>query len=177
MIAINHNSYDEPVVDEEWKITAYNTEKINGFSDKILLPYTKLQLLEKHTLLHKYHDEELECEIQGIPNNLNQLTFDLIKLEQQLGNWISIKDMVGSYSPNMFKIPKRITIPNSFEEKLSDVFKTQELSFKIRNYNKGYEYTPDAKMLIFGNEDVCPNRLNGGQSYIIADEFKAERLK
>jgi len=181
VITLNHNSYDSPEVNEIWKIIGSNAQKGHGFSTKILLPYTKLQLLDNHPLLWFYNKDVLTCEIQGIPNDLNKLVFDLVKiLEKQAGDWIMLNAILGHFSNYMFKIPKIINIPATLEESLQQAFIAQELSFKVIDFNTDdydYEQDSDMKVLIFGNEDVCPNRLNGSQPYIIAKDFTAERIK
>ena len=45
----------------------------------------------------------------------------------------------------------------------------------IKDYDKGYTYRPNAKLLIFRNEDVSPHGFNLRQPYIIADEFIANK--
>ena len=57
------------------------------------------------------------------------------------------------------------------------VCKKHGIEFNIKKevdgYDKGYLNRPDAKLLIFGNEDVSPNNFSLEQPYIIADEFIA----
>lgn len=124
----------------------------------------------------------MECEIKGTPIDINKFVFDLVKLlEKQTGNWIDLKDITWNFSYYMFKIPRIITIPVSLEENIRQICTAQNLSFKIRIYSagedKGYANKPNAKILMFGNEDLSSYTFNLWQPYIIAETFEAERIK
>ena len=182
ILSINQISYDEPVEYEEWKISGHGLEKIKGFDFDCMMPYVKMRLLEKHPLLWKYHDDELECEIKGTPANINKFVFDLIQLlEKKSGNWIDLKDIIWNFRDYMFKIPRTIKIPKSLEEDFQNVCAAQNLSFKVNKYrtgiDKGYANKPFTKLLMFGNEDVSAYESASKQPYMIAEKFDAERIK
>jgi len=182
ILSINQISYDEPIEYEEWKIISHEIEKIHGFDFDMMMPNVKMKILDKHPLLWKYHDDELECEIKGTPVDIHKFVFDLVKLlEKHAGNWIDLKDITWNFSYYMFKIPRTIDIPVSLEEGIRQICTDQNLSFRIKNYSagedKGCAYRPNSKILMFGNEDVSPYEFNLFQPYIIAEAFEAERIK
>lgn len=147
-----------------------------------MMPYVKMRLLEKHPLLWKYHDDELECEIKGAPADINKFVFDLIHLlDKKTGNWIDLKDIMWNFRHHMFKIPRTINISKSLEEDIREICNEQNLSFKVNKYrtgiDKGFSNKPDTKLLMFGNEDVSPYESASRQPYIIAEKFEAERIK
>jgi hypothetical protein len=53
---------------------------------------------------------------------------------------------------------------------------TIEITEIWKDTRKGSLNRPDAKILLFGNPDVCPNNLKLGQPFIIADSFTAEKM-
>ena len=182
-LSINQISYDEPIEFEEWKITCVNTEKHYGFFWDILMPYVKLKILDKHPLLFEYHDNQIECEINGILKNPNEFIGEIYnELEKITGNWIPLNEYFSNvkecYSENSKNI---INIPFSLKTTIKKVCEKHNLSFKINKEfigdAKGFSNKPNSKLLIFGNEDVCPNDFNQNQPYIIAKEFIAERIK
>jgi len=182
ILSITQASYDDFVEYEEWKIICKNTERIKGFDYDIMMPYPKMKILEKHPLLWLYMEDQLECEIKGTPHDISKFTFDLlILLEKEAGNWININDIFRSFKSYMFKTGKVFYIPSSLEKGIQQICTDQNLTFKITSYetgeDKGYNDRPHTKILIFGNEDVSPYDFNLGQSYIIAEEFTAERVK
>jgi len=181
VVSINQVSYDEFVEYEEWKITCKNTEKIKGFDFDLFIPYPKMRILKRHPLLWLYHGDELECEIKGTPNDIHKFIFELLKLlEKEAGNWINLNDIFISFTNYMFKLGKGVYIPASMEKGIQEICIDQNLTFKITSYevseDTSYADKPNTKVLMFGNEDVSPY-FNLGQSYIIAGEFTAERIK
>ncbi|HQE33939.1 MAG TPA: hypothetical protein PLO52_08015 [Flavobacterium alvei] len=182
-LSINQISYDIPVEYEEWKLTCRNTESFNGFFYELMLPYVKLKILENHPLLLKYHENELECEIKGKPENVNEFIGEISNvLEKETGNWITVNEYFWNSEERFKKYSHRIiSIPKSLEKSIKQVCEKHKLSFNVNNEtigdDKGYADKPKAKVLIFGNEDVCPNDFFLNQSYIIAEEFIAERIK
>ena len=182
-LSINQISYDIPIEYEEWKITCRNTENFNGFFSELMLPYVKLKILENHPLLLKYHENEFECEIKGKPENVNEFIGEISNvLEKETGNWITVNEYFWNNEEYYKKYSTRtIRIPKSLEKSIKDVCKKHHLYFKITNETvgegKGYADKPKAKVLIFGNEDVSPNDFFLNQSFIIAEEFAAERIK
>ena len=183
ILSINQISYDEPIEYEEWKITCINTERQAGFFWDIMLPYVKLKILEEHPLLWEYQDNQLECEINGVPENVNEFIGEISNvLEKETGNQISVKEYFWNNEEYYDKYSKRtISIPKSLEKPIKKICDKHNLSFKIDNEiigdDKGYSYKPNSKLLIFGNEDVSPNDFNLHQPFIIAENFIAERIK
>lgn len=93
ILSINKTSYDEPIEYEEWKVTCINMERQAGFFWDIMLPYVKLKILEEHPLLWEYQDNQLECEINGVPENVNEFIGDISNvLEKKTGNWITVNE-------------------------------------------------------------------------------------
>ena len=183
ILSINQISYDVPIEYEEWKLTCRNTESFNGFFYELMLPYVKLKILENHPLLLKFHESELECEIKGKPENLNEFIGEISNvLEKETGNWITVNEYFWN-SEEQFRLYSHriICIPKSLERSIKQVCEKHKLSFIVKNEiigdDKGYADKPKAKVLIFGNEDVSPNDFFLNQSYIIAEEFIAERIK
>lgn len=183
ILSINKISYDIPIDHEQWKLTCLNTESFNGFFHEIMLPYVKLKILEKHPLLLEFQENELECEIKGKPENLNEFIGEISNvLEKETGNWITVNRFFGNSEEQFRMYSNRIiSIPKSLENSIKQVCEKHKLSFRVNNEiigdNKGYTDKPKAKVLIFGNEDVSPNDFFLNQSYIIAEEFIAERIK
>ncbi|WKL47615.1 hypothetical protein Q1W71_21990 [Flavobacterium pectinovorum] len=183
IFSINQTSYDIPVEHEEWKITCSNTEKYDGFFWSILLPYTKLEILDNHPALLMYQSDELQCEIDGIPGNINEFIGDIsIILEKETGNWIKVTDILWNIEECYKLYSKRnIRIPKSLNQPIKEVCEKHNLLFKINNEvigeDKGYAHKPKSKILIFGNEDVSPNDFYLNQPYVIAENFSAERIR
>ncbi|MBP1838869.1 hypothetical protein [Formosa algae] len=182
-LSINQISYDIPIEYEEWKLTCIKTENFNGFFSQRMLPYVKLKVLKNHPLLLKYHENELECEIKGKPENVNEFIGELSNvLEKETGNWITVNEYFWNNVEYYKKYSKRtICIPKSLEKSIKEVCKKHKLNFSVNNEiigeDKGYADKPKAKVLIFGNEDVSPNDFFLNQHFIIAEEFTAERIK
>jgi hypothetical protein len=183
LLSINQISYDYPVEYEEWKITCNNTKKLNGFFWDILMPYVKLKILNNHPLLWQYHEDELECEIIGIPKNVNEFIGDISnELEKKTGNWIAVNQYFWNSEEYYKKYSKRnMRITESLKPIIKQVCEKHNLSFKaktkLNDDKKGYANKSKSKILIFGNEDVSPNNFNFNQPYIIAESFVTERIK
>lgn len=183
IFSINQNSYDIPIEYEELKITCRNTEKYDGFFWSNLLPYTKLRILDNHPALIMYQLDELQCEIIGIPENINEFIGNIsIILEKETGNWIKVTDILWNIEEHYKLYNKRnIRIPKSLNQAIKEVCVKHGLLFKINNEvireEKGYAHKPKSKILIFGNEDVSPNDFYLNQPYVIAENFTAERIK
>jgi hypothetical protein len=183
ILSINQNSYDIPVEYEEWKLTCSNTEKFDGFFWRLTLPYAKIKILNKHPLLLIYHENELECEIKGKPENVSEFIGDINNvLEKETGNWITVREYFWNNEEYYEKYSNRtISIPNSLEKPIRKVCEKHKLHFQINNEvigeDKGYSDKPKSKILIFGNEDVSSNDFNLNQPFIVAEEFTAERIK
>lgn len=64
---------EDTIVKQDWKIIATEFYQINNFWSENLLPYIKLELLEKHPLLWKYKNSTLECQLSELPNEIHQL--------------------------------------------------------------------------------------------------------
>ena len=77
------------------------------------------------------------------------------------------------------------TIPISINMKtysfIKEFIEDFDLNLEIINVSsnddKGYLNRPNAKVLIFGNSDVCPDNYKLGQPFIVADKFTANKLK
>lgn len=183
ILSIIKISYDIQIDNEQWKLTCINTESFNGFFHEIMLPYVKLKILEKHPLLLEFQENELECEIKGKPENLNEFIGEISNvLEKETGNWITVNRFFWNNEEQFRMFSSRIiSIPKSLENSIKQVCEKHKLSFRVNNeiigHDKGYTDKPKAKVLIFGNEDVSPNDFFLNQSYIIAEEFIAERIK
>jgi hypothetical protein len=183
IFSINQISYDIPVEHEEWKITCRNTEKYHGFFWNILVPYTKLKILDKHPALLLYNHNELECEIIGVPKDINQFIADIsMILERETGNWITVTDILWNSEEHYKLFNKRnISIPKSIGNPIKKVCTKHNLAFKVTHEvtgnDKYYAHKQISKILIFGNEDVSPNDFYLNQPYVIAESFIAERTK
>lgn len=183
IFSIKQTSCDIPIEHEEWKITCRNTEKYHGFFWNILLPYTKLQILDKHPALLLYNHSELECEIIGVPKALNQFIADIsIILERDTGNWITVPDILWNSEEHYRLFSKRnVNIPKSICKPFKEVCTKHNLAFKVTHEvtgeDKRYAHKQKSKILIFGNEDVSPNSFYLKQPYVIAEIFTAERIK
>ncbi|WP_299673227.1 hypothetical protein [uncultured Tenacibaculum sp.] len=166
---------------EYWRLITHNTIKFRKLFSEQYLPYIKLRILDEHPLLWTFHKNELECELQGFPNNPSQFIGDLyFAYEQNSGNWIELNKHffnVREHFKNNRKMNLRI--PEPLAKPIREVCEKHEIGFKVENvikdYKKGYAYRPNAKLLIFGNEDVSSNYFNLGQPYIIGDEFIANK--
>lgn len=164
---------------DHWRLIAHNTIKFRGLFSEQYLPYIKLRILDEHPLLWTFHKNELECELQGFPSNPSEFIGDLyFAYEQKTGNWIELNRHffnIKEYYKNNGKMNLGISEP--LAEPIREVCEKHGIEFNIENvikdYDKGYAYRPNAKLLIFGNEDVSPNDFNLRQPYIIADEFIA----
>jgi hypothetical protein len=183
IFSINQTSYDTPIEHEEWKINCRNTEKYNGFFWNILLPYTKLKILDKHPALLLYNHNELECEIIGVPKDINQFIADIsMILERETGNWITVTDILWNSEEHYKLFNKRnISIPKLIGKSIKEVCTKHNLRFKVTHEvtedDKRYAHKHKSKILIFGNEDVSPDDFYLKQPYVIAENFTAERIR
>lgn len=166
---------------EHWRLISHNTISFNGIFSEQYLPYIKLKILTEHPLLWTFNKNELECELNGFPTNESAFIGDLFfAYEKHAGNWLPIN--MDFY--NIKEYYKRngkmnIGISEPLAEPIRAVCEKHGIEFNVENiikdFDKGYTYRPNAKLLIFGNEDVSSNNFNLGQHYIIADEFIANR--
>lgn len=181
--SIDQASYDIPTEREEWKLTCLKTEQFDGFFWDLLLPYVKIKIVDSHPLLLKYHENQLECLVKGKPKNLNLFLGTISnELEKKTGNWIKVSDVFWNNEENFELYPKRhIRITKSLKYLFAEACKEHGLEFEVTNeltgQQKGYANKPTAKVLIFGNEEISPNTFYLNQPFIIAEEFKAERIK
>jgi len=164
------------------KLRVKTLKKLKALTLIYLCHILKMRILKRHPLLWLYHGDELECEIKGTPNDIHKFIFELLKLlEKEAGNWINLNDIFISFTNYMFKLGKGVYIPASMEKGIQEICIDQNLTFKITSYevseDTSYADKPNTKVLMFGNEDVSPYDFNLGQSYIIAGEFTAERIK
>ncbi|WP_299016208.1 hypothetical protein [uncultured Polaribacter sp.] len=166
---------------EHWRLIAHETIDFNGIYADLYLPYIKLKILIDHPLLWTYNKAELECELIKYPENPSEFMGDLFfEYEKVAGNWIPLHknfwDLNEYYKQNG---KRNLSIPKPLKESIEKVCKKHGIDFKVKKetdgYDKGYSNRPNAKLLIFGNEDISPNNFNLGQPYIIADEFIANR--
>jgi hypothetical protein len=166
---------------ELWKLITHRTIDFKGIFVNLYLPYIKLKVLTDHPLLWTYNKAELECELRGFPKNPSEFMGDLFfEYEKFTGNWIPINTDFWALNEKYKQNGKRnLSIPKPLKEPIERVCKKHGIDFIIKKetegYDKGYTNRPDAKLLIFGNEDVCPNDFNLNQPFIIADEFIATR--
>ncbi|MGO4771108.1 hypothetical protein ACEN2I_05560 [Flavobacterium sp. W22_SRS_FK3] len=130
-----------------------------------------------------YNHNELECEIIGVPKDLNQFIADIsMILEKETGNWITVPDILWNSEENYRLFSKRnISIPKSIGNPIREVCTKHNLKFKVTHEvtgdDKRYAHRQKSKILIFGNEDVSPNDFYLKQPYVIAESFTAERIK
>lgn len=166
-----------------WKIIAHRTIEIRNFQNSVLLPYVKLKILENHPLLWNYREEDYECQLIGFPEKPIEFIGNLFfEFEKLTGNWLNLSEYM--YDINQFYKKNNsvtISIPKPLKEVFEKVCLKHNVKFKVENiinlYNKGYRNRPNAKLLIFGNEDVSPNDFNLQQPYIIADYFMATNIE
>ena len=180
-LSINQISYDVPIEYEEWKITCEDTINFRGFKNKILLPYVKIELLEKHPLLRQYQQSETDFWIIGKPINLKEFYGELaIFLERKCGNWIKLNDLFWNLEDFFLENkPKYIKLSDFMVKPMQEICKKHKVSFKTgeRKLIKEFNDKADYKLLIFGNKDISPNSYNLNQHYVIAKNFNFHRLK
>ena len=162
-----------------WKIIANNALDYQNLRNKVLLPYVKITILDNHPLLWNYKEDIYECGLKGFPKNSAEFIGDLtLEFEKDTGNWLNLNKFLFSineyFKKNDYTI---ISIPTSLKNIFEKICQKHKINFNVENIikaiNKGFEYRPEAKVLIFGNEDVSPNYFNLNQPYIIADSFEA----
>jgi len=166
---------------EHWRIIAHNTIKFSGIFSEQYLPYIKLKILTEHPLLWTFNKNDLECELKGFPTNTSEFIGDLFfAYEKHAGNWLSLNENFYNIKEYYKKAGKmNLVISEPLAEPIRAVCEKHGIEFNVENlikdFDKGYAYRPNAKLLIFGNEDVSRNDFSLGQPYIIADEFIASR--
>ncbi|XLS29034.1 hypothetical protein ACJD0Z_17775 [Flavobacteriaceae bacterium M23B6Z8] len=180
-IVEERNEYGKINDVEHWRLISHNTVKFSGIFKEQYLPYVKLKVLLEHPLLWTFNKNKLECELKGYPTNASEFIGDLFFIyEKYGGNWLPL-------NKNFFNIKEyykrngkmNLEISEPLAEPIRIICHKHGIEFNVENvikgFEKGYAYRPNAKLLIFGNEDVSPNNFNLGQPYIIADEFIANR--
>ncbi|ADV49008.1 hypothetical protein Celal_1707 [Cellulophaga algicola DSM 14237] len=167
---------------EHWKLISHQTIDFNGIYADLYLPYIKLKILTDHPLLWTFTKPKLECELKNFPKNPSEFIGDLFfEYEKLTGNWIPVHKNFWSLNESYYKTKGKtnIGIQEPLKEPIERICKKHGIEFKVENVqdgrDKGYANRPNAKLLIFGNEDVSPNDFSLGQPYIIADEFIANR--
>ncbi len=166
-----------------WKIISHNTIKYKNLNNRILLPYIKIKILDNHPLLWNYKEEIYRIEFQKFPKNLSEFIGDLtIKFEKITGNWVNLNQHLFNINEYCKRNSSaKIMIPKSLRLIFEDTCKKHEVSFNIEKvleqYDRNFDYKPNVKLLIFGNDDVSPNSYNLNQPYIIADSFEATKMK
>ena len=181
--SINQASYDIPIEYEEWKITCEETIDYEGFKNKVLLPYVKMEILSNHPLLLEYQEGITEFYIKNAPEDLRHFYGDInIILEKEFGNWIKLSDLFWNLE-DCFSKNKELYLPlsDTLLKSIQKICIAHNVDFKTgkRKFGKelGYRNKPNCKLLILGNTDVSPNNYNFKQHYVIAENFKFERLK
>ncbi|CAM4356396.1 hypothetical protein [Gillisia limnaea] len=166
---------------EHWNLIAHRTIDFKGIFEDLYLPYIKLKILNDHPLLWMYNQPNLECELIKFPENPSEFIGDLFfEYEKIAGNWIPLHKTFWALNKYYKENGKRnISVPKPLKEPIEKVCKKHGVDFKVKkeidSYDKGYANRPNAKLLIFGNEDASPDNYNLGQPYIIADEFIANK--
>ncbi|WP_273273783.1 hypothetical protein [Maribacter polysiphoniae] len=166
---------------ECWRLIAHKIIDFKGIFADQYLPYIKLKILTDHPLLWSYNKAQLQCELIRFPENPSEFMGDLFfEYEKITGNWIPLHKNFWAINGHYKQNGKRnLSILKPLKESVERVCGKHGVEFKVKKetdgYDKGYTNRPNAKLLIFGNEDVCPNDFSLGQPYIIADEFMASR--
>ena len=182
-IYIKNENEPENANQEDWQIIAHQVFEIENIFGPIYLPYIKLSLLEEHPLLWKFKYDILECELSGKLENHFEFTSKLHWLyEKETGGFIKWKR---DFHELQNLIKGKDTIPISINMKtysfIKEFIEDFDLNLEIINVSsnddKGYLNRPNAKVLIFGNSDVCPDNYKLGQPFIVADKFTANKLK
>ena len=176
------DDYGKLVNVEHWNLISHQTIDYKSIFADLYLPYIKLKILTDHPLLWTFNKPELECELKNFPKNPSEFIGDLFfEYEKLTGNWIPVHKNFFSLNESYFKIKGKtnIRIQEPLKEPIERICNKHGIEFNVKNIKdgieKGYAYRPNAKLLIFGNEDVSPNDFSLGQPYIIADEFIANR--
>lgn len=162
-------------------MSSHGTIKFTGIYADLYLPYIKLKILNDHPLLWAFNKREFECELKGFPKNPSEFIGDLFfEYEKVTGNWIPVH--VDFWNLNKYfksRGERFISIKEPLKDSVEKVCQKHGVDFVVTNVvegaGRGSLNRPDAKLLIFGNEDITPNEFNLGQPFIIADEFTAKR--
>jgi hypothetical protein len=166
-----------------WKIISNRTIEFKNFHNSNLLPYVKIKIIENHPLLWNFHEDNYECVLNGFPEKPNEFIGDLhFEFENLTGNWLNLNEFIHNIN-EYYKKNNSTTI--SIPKSVKDIFEKVCLKHKVelnienikKNHKKGFTNRPNAKLLIFGNEDVCPNDYNLFQPYIIAESFMATKIE
>ncbi len=167
---------------EHWKLISHQTIDFKGIYADLYLPYIKLKILTDHPLLWTFTRAKLECALINFPKNPSEFIGDLFfEYEKLTGNWIPVHENFWNLNESNYKSKGQtnIEIQEPLKEPIEKVCKKHGIVLKVENvrdgFDKGYANRPNAKLLIFGNDDVSPNDFSLGQPYIIADEFIASR--
>jgi hypothetical protein len=157
-----------------WKIIAYNLIESRNLHIRTLLPYVKMNILDNHPLLWKFKEECYECELQTFPQNPSEFLGDLLlEFEKLTGNWLNLNDYFWGIDENYkYKSSTDIRVPHSLIKLFEATSFKHNIGFKIGDM-ESEAYQPNVKLLIFGNEEICPNNFDLRQPYIIADNFTA----
>lgn len=181
LILDEQDDYGKHITVEHWQLISHQTIDFSGIFANLYLPYIKLKILTEHPLLWTFNKPVLECEMNNFPKNPSEFIGDLFfEHEKITGNWIQLTKNFWSLNKSYKTNGKRnLSIPKPLEEPIKRICEKHGIEFFVKNEidgdKKGYANRPNAKLLIFGNEDVSPNDFNLGQPYIIADEFIANR--
>ncbi len=180
---------DETEKQNDWVINAENVFGFKNFDSGNLMPYLKINIYENHPLLKIMESPEIQCRIIGVPDNKFEFLGKFYQLLQNdIGSWKKLEDFFWN-TQNLFEekeIPEKlkglmteeshaeyITLPKILLDPFRGLCESENLQVQIEG-----EYESDCenmKVLIFGNEMVCPDDYCLNQPYIIAEKFTAEK--
>lgn len=180
---------DEAEKQNDWLINAENIFGFKNFDSGNLMPYLKINVYENHPLLKLTESPEIQCRIIGAPDNKFEFLGKFYQLLQNdIGSWRNLEDFF-SNTQNLFEekeIPENfkglinkesdaeyIILPKILLDPFRELCESENLQVQTEDeYESDYK---NMKVLIFGNEMVCPDEYCLNQPYIIAEKFTAEK--
>jgi hypothetical protein len=176
---------DEQDINEYWTIDFIGVAEYHNLMGINYMPFFKIDLEVEHPLLWDYLFDTVECELSGVAglnsDSLNALTgalarcyyentYGFIKIESN-----PLLSQLKRTNGNLFFSTNEKII--EITESIFNQYNIHLLEKQIRrDSQKGWYFRPNAKVLLFRNPFVTSATNASGQTYIVADEIRINKL-
>ena len=162
---------------QEWELKVNGCKYLHKIFNRVYLPYISLSIEKSHPILWKFNEKLLRFSMTNYPLDDTKFIGDLYNMFDSIsGNWILMQDYFYSVQNNFKKSNSlSIVLPKQFKISLIEICNIHNIKLNIKDEN--HLRKSRNKTLIFGNERIVANSYNLGQPYIVAESFKAQKIK
>lgn len=160
--------------EQTWEITGVDLAQADGIPQAVI-PRTQLKLYNDHRVLWRL-DDQVYFSITSTASNISALMGELfIEHTNLCGNWVNFHWLYASLPETLETMREnQLRIPTRLKDSCFQVLERYGVQYLIN------EVQPKEKqywVLFFSNNNIWPDEVNFKQSYIIAKEFSARRIK